>query len=62
MTNEYSKDLLGNAAAVGLGLFLIAKAKNVNAKTSTKTGVKVTVSKDFRFGGSKVAANKAAFA
>ena len=39
----------------------VNQAKLVNANANTN-GVKVTVSKGFRFGGSKVAANKAAFA
>jgi len=36
--------------------------KNVNAKTSTIGAVKVKAAKGFRFGGSKVAKTKAAFA
>jgi hypothetical protein len=40
----------------------VNQANYVNANTSTTSGVKFTVAKGFRFGGSKVAATEAAFA
>jgi hypothetical protein len=41
---------------------LAVDAKKVNAKANTQSGVKVTVGKGFRFGGSKSARTEAAFA
>ena len=38
------------------------ETKTTNANANVTTGVKVTVAKGFRFGGSKVAATEAAFA
>jgi hypothetical protein len=40
----------------------VNQAKTVNANANTNTGVKVTVAKGFRFGGSTVARTEAAFA
>jgi hypothetical protein len=37
-------------------------SKIVNANANTTSGVKMTVSKSFRFGGAKVTASEAAFA
>jgi hypothetical protein len=40
----------------------VNRIKLVNATANTTSGVKVTVAKGFRFGGSKVATTEAAFA
>jgi len=40
----------------------VNQATLVNAKANTQSGVKVTVAKGFRFGGSKVARTEAALA